>query len=43
MSSESNFGGIRVADRVWKIVPGGWTSNVKSPVSVGSWISGPAE
>ena len=30
---ESSFGGVRIADRVRKTVPGGRTSNGKSPES----------
>jgi len=29
--NESSFGGVQVADRVWKTVPGGRTSSGKSP------------
>jgi len=30
LAPESSFGGVRIADRVWKTVPGGRTSNGKS-------------
>jgi len=32
--SETSFGGDQVADRAWETVPGGWTSNGKSPAAV---------
>jgi len=33
-ASKSSFGGVRIADRVRKTVPGGRTSNGKSPAAV---------
>ena len=31
---KSSFGGVRVADRVRETVPGGWTSDGKSPAVI---------